>query len=301
MRPIVNQVPNPESQISTLQHELTETRKALLEMQAQLTLALNTSQNNAPLPVHTPDTPDSARFAQAADESSITQEEVFCSREVSKSQRTHTSAQRLASGQIHIRPLPTSSDDESANLQDSSIVSETRSDAVLFDDSGLSSAFLRQESSRTQMRQASLSASVQSISRSSRGGPPVSEVVILSNSPDRGRGSPEAKFEDAEERASFLAGKLEQTDSLVETLFEDLKQARRQNEDLVSLKTNIESRLQDLEEAKEVKREDNEILMQQHLLLKYAIYVGLAVYLCGWKEYFLAVIVFMWLSLEIVT
>jgi hypothetical protein len=97
------------------------------------------------------------------------------------------------------------------------------------------------------------------------------------------------RFEEAKERAKFLEGKLETTDNLVESLFDNLKSARCQNEELLDLNTEVESRLLNLEQAKEVKHEVNDLLMQQHLLLKYSIYLGLVLYIFGGKEYFLAI------------
>jgi hypothetical protein len=134
------------------------------------------------------------------------------------------------------------------------------------------------------------------------GRPPIAEIVILhEHTKQHKTDCPGTRIEDAEQRALFLENKLEATDDLVETLFRDLKSVRRETFELNALREQLETRIAQYQVEIEEKVDDNDVLMQQHLLLKYGIYGGLALYVCGYHESFMAVIVFMWLSLELVT
>jgi len=130
-------------------------------------------------------------------------------------------------------------------------------------------------------------------------GPPVSEVFVMLDSPLAEGANPRERLEDAEQRAKFLENKLEATDNLVETLFQNLKKANQCNKELHLCNIQLQERIAFLEQSHDAVNEDKETLIQQHLLLKHAVYAGLILFLCGQTEFFMAVVLFLWLSLEV--
>jgi hypothetical protein len=306
VQPTVNvQVVSQASLIDSLRKELTESRAALQSLQAQLDAA---NQRGCV-----------AGEAVSAVESSNTSEQSDMAETTPMDEKRSLSQDNL----YHEPSSPRSAMTTYCYHVDHDNDSESPSEAVLVDEFRLSDTFRRQsESSQTLLCQKSITLSPsrsewqksaftsepqKSVSISEPPSsftdfvpPPVSEVVIMVTAPRIHDADAATRLEEAEERAKFLEGKLETTDNLVESLFDNLKSARCQNEELLDLNTEVESRLLNLEQAKEVKHKVNDLLMQQHLLLKYSIYLGLVLYIFGGKEYFLAVVVFIWLSLEIV-
>ena len=137
---------------------------------------------------------------------------------------------------------------------------------------------------------------------------PPSEVVILKEampSPLRDENpimADRSELLDARQRAEFLGAKLDATEDLVESLFKDVESARGcihqlvfRNITLAKLKHNLERKLQELADARD------ERMIQQYTLLKFAMYIGLLFFLHGSHELYFAAVIFVWLTLEVVT
>lgn len=107
---------------------------------------------------------------------------------------------------------------------------------------------------------------------------------------------------DAQQRADFLGAKLDATEDLVESLFKDVESARGcihqlvfRNISLAKLKHKLERKLEVLSEMRD------ERMVQQYTLLKFSMYIGLLLFLYGNHELYFAAIMFVWLTLEVVT
>ncbi|GAX22020.1 hypothetical protein FisN_6Hh267 [Fistulifera solaris] len=130
--------------------------------------------------------------------------------------------------------------------------------------------------------------------------PPVDEVLVLVECISDKSCSTAGLLEDAEQRVEFLTNKLEASDDLMEALFKDLQEAQDQNMVLQLQNAELNQAI-DATTRKTVKTEAFELLMEQCVILKYAIVAGLVFFLCGQTEIFLACVAFLWLSLVVVT
>ena len=150
---------------------------------------------------------------------------------------------------------------------------------------------------------------IPSPSRVSHHEPPPSEVVILREptvqSPPRVSHLSEmdrSELLDAQHRAEFLGAKLIATEDLVESLFKDVESARGCIHQLVFKNVTLANRIEKLNRKLEHEKEErNEHMIQQYLLLKYSMYIGLLFFLFGNHELYFAAVMFLWLSLEVVT
>jgi hypothetical protein len=133
---------------------------------------------------------------------------------------------------------------------------------------------------------------------------PPSEVVILMSGPpppsiapsEKKEGDMElqSRLQDADERTQFLQSKLDATEDLVESLFKDIESARRCIHELVFKNVNLARRIERL-------RRKIDEQASQYKLVKHAIYCGLVFYLFGRHEIYLATVMFLWLTLEVIT
>ncbi len=131
--------------------------------------------------------------------------------------------------------------------------------------------------------------------------PPVDEVVVLVECISDKSCSTAGLLEDAEQRVEFLTNKLEASDDLMEALFKDLQEAQDQNMVLQLQNAELNKAIDATRDGKIVNTEQFESLMEQCVILKYAIVAGLVFFLCGQTEIFLACVAFLWLSLVVVT
>lgn len=106
----------------------------------------------------------------------------------------------------------------------------------------------------------------------------------------------------AQERADFLGQKLDATEDLVESLFKDVESARGCIHTLVFKNVSLASRVEKLtRQLREENEGRDELMLQQYRVLKYSMYIGLFFFLIGSHELYFAVVIFLWLCLEVVT
>jgi hypothetical protein len=133
---------------------------------------------------------------------------------------------------------------------------------------------------------------------------PPSEVLILMAGPPPPSIVPsekkevemelQSRLQDADERTRFLQSKLDATEDLVESLFKDIEGARRCVHELVFKNINFARRIERL-------RRKIDEQASQYKLLKHAIYCGIFFYIFGQHEIYLATVMFLWLTLEVVS
>lgn len=131
--------------------------------------------------------------------------------------------------------------------------------------------------------------------------PPMNEVLVMVDCKSQNSCNTADLLDEAEDRVEFLANKLEATDDLLEALFKELQDAQDQNMMLELRNAELNRAIETMRDGKTVNTEEFELLMEQCVMLKYAIVVGLLFYVCGQTEIFLSSVVFLWLSLVVVT
>ncbi|GAX09362.1 hypothetical protein FisN_6Lh267 [Fistulifera solaris] len=131
--------------------------------------------------------------------------------------------------------------------------------------------------------------------------PSVDEVLVLVKCISDKSCSTAGLLEDAEHRVEFLTNKLEASDDLMEALFKDLQDAQDQNMVLQLQNAELNKAIDATRDGKTVNTEAFDLLLEQCIILKYAIVAGLAFFLFGQTEIFLACVAFLWLSLVVVT
>ena len=135
---------------------------------------------------------------------------------------------------------------------------------------------------------------------------PPSEVVVIMSRPSsmtsEDHGLCTHAKEETEQRARFLHGRLEVAEDLIDSLVHDIESARMCIRQLVVTNASAASRSQKLQRKvnlMEIAKDGRH--HSQYMLLKYCIYISLFFFLFGCQELFLACILFLWLSLEVVT
>jgi hypothetical protein len=129
---------------------------------------------------------------------------------------------------------------------------------------------------------------------------PIREVVIMVDPPVSQNVDDKFRLHDTEQRAKFLAEKLEATDEIVESLFKDLREEQAKSFHLVNEKAELLQYIEDFSKTDASHSDHFELLQQQFLLLKYGICVGIVLYVCGETGGFLVVVLFLWLTLTVV-
>ena len=135
-----------------------------------------------------------------------------------------------------------------------------------------------------------------------------SEVIILRESVP----SPQAGHEtssvarselvNAQHRAEFLEAKLDATEDLVESLFKDVEGARSCIYQLCHKNLSLARQIEALQgKLQQDTASRDELMLQQYIVLKYAMYVGLLFFLFGNYDLYFAAVMFLWLCLEMVT
>ena len=135
---------------------------------------------------------------------------------------------------------------------------------------------------------------------------PPSEVVVIMSRPSsmtsEDHGFRDKSKEESEERARFLHGRLEVAEDLIDSLVHDVESARMCIRQLVVTNASVASKSQKLQRKVHlVESAKDDRHHSQYMLLKYCIYISLFFFLFGCQELFLACILFLWLSLEVVT
>jgi hypothetical protein len=124
---------------------------------------------------------------------------------------------------------------------------------------------------------------------------PFDEIEVLSDCPTSYSKDTVTRLEDAEERVVFLSNKLEATYDVVETIHKVLQGIQKQNLALETRNMEMEFRLSELADNEDLRSEDFDVLLQQCMMLKYAILVGVFYYMCGHSEFlFFVLAVFIW-------
>jgi centromeric protein E len=137
---------------------------------------------------------------------------------------------------------------------------------------------------------------------------PPSEVVIMNEplqSPmeyDPRADLNASRLKDAEQRVEFLKSKLDATEDLVESLFQDVESARGCIHRLVFKNVGLTNQIEKLNiEFEETATEAETQKFQQYLLLKYCMYGGLFFFMFGYHDLYFCAVLFLWLSLEALT
>lgn len=152
-----------------------------------------------------------------------------------------------------------------------------------------------------------LSLPVRSRCRANEALPP-SEVVIMTKPAQSllrdypQAGSNASRLQDAEQLVEFLKTKLDGTEDLVESLFQDVENARECIHKLVFKNVTLANHIEKLNiELKKSTVETHTEKFQQHLLLKYSMYGGLFFFVFGLHDLYFCTLMFLWLSLEALT
>jgi hypothetical protein len=130
--------------------------------------------------------------------------------------------------------------------------------------------------------------------------PPVLEVWFSTGSAHKKCcGDLTTRLVQTEKRSKYLEEKLEATNDLVRTLVYELEKARRNNCNQGSQAS--KDRVCALEEQDGMSN-DGEIsaMRRQYLQMKHAIYLGLLFYTLGQSERFVVVVIYFWLSQELI-
>lgn len=110
-----------------------------------------------------------------------------------------------------------------------------------------------------------------------------------------------AKLKVVGQKVKFLEDKLEATDGLVDRLSGDLQNMQMCNDELTSINLELAAIFAGLDEREFATSEDIQLMRQQSKLQVLAFLFGFVFLLNGHTDLFLATVVFLWLSLEVVT